>query len=151
MEIRCWAVMRGSLTFPLGLKMIDLFSSYSRLVWNKHRHQWFEQSKSTFIYTAIDLWDSILYFSLSLSYTGVHVYMWVYLVPAQPVKHWSVGFGHIVEEQVQLECVRGCFPDETRERGIVTVKTQTWNPYLPSAAIFCLIKLPVNQLGCRNH
>lgn len=44
-EIWCRAVMRGSLTFPLGLKMIDLFSSYSRLVRNKHQHQWLEQSK----------------------------------------------------------------------------------------------------------
>ncbi len=38
-EMCCRAVMRGSLTFPLGLKMMDLFSSYSRLVRNEHQHQ----------------------------------------------------------------------------------------------------------------
>lgn len=148
MEIWCWAVMRGSLTFPLGRKMIDLFSSYSRLVWNKQRKQWFEQAKSTWIYTANDLWDCIMYFSLSLSYTGVHVSLFSTCPACQTPERW-----------VWTHCWRtgptgmreGLFPWWDTGRGIVTVKTQTWNPYLPSAATFCLIKLPVNKLACRNH
>lgn len=45
-------------------------------------------------------------------------------VPAQPVKHWGAGFGHIVKEQVQLECVRSSFSENTHT--YVTTQIPVW-------------------------
>lgn len=84
MEIRCWAVMRGSLTFPLGLKMIDLFSSYSRLVWNKHRHQW--QYMHLFSYRFVK-WNTVFLAELVL-HRCVCVSLFSTCPACQTLEHW---------------------------------------------------------------
>lgn len=75
------------------------------------------QMHTLFKRASVKLCASVLYFSLSQLYPGEVSILMSVSVPAKPVKHWGVGFGHIVEEQVQLECVRGSLPEIKHSKG----------------------------------